>query len=147
MLHAACGKCRAQIIATCAPLHNFVVYIFATKACIDNQRNLLNSNISSTCSHNMANFGRLMAEIGWWVWGTPANSTGFSVLALLLQRRCSPEANQTLHDVWPSPGLIHYVYIFWGLLPGANFTASKSWVLLSWQHYCMALDHWASAKL
>ena len=27
----------------------------------------------------------------------------------LLQRRRLPEANQTLHDVWPSPGLVHYI--------------------------------------
>jgi len=35
-----------------------------------------------------------------------------------------------------------------GILPGANLIfASKSCVLLYWQHYCTALDHWASAKL
>jgi len=55
----------------------------------------------------------LTIEIGLPVWGTPANFNWFRVLALLLQRRHSPEANQTLHDVWPSPGLVHYVYIFW----------------------------------
>ena len=32
-------------------------YIFATKACIDNWKNLLNGNISSICHHNMVNFG------------------------------------------------------------------------------------------
>ena len=42
---------------------------------------------------------------------------GFRVLALLLHRRCSTEVNQTFHDAWPSPGLVHYVYTFWGLLP------------------------------
>ena len=31
--------------------------IFATKPCIDNRKNLLNSNTSSTCPHNMVNFG------------------------------------------------------------------------------------------
>jgi len=36
-------------------------------------KNLLNSNISSTCLHNMVNFGPLTAEICWRVWGTPAN--------------------------------------------------------------------------
>jgi len=36
-------------------------------------KNELNSHISSTCSHNMVNFGPLTAEIGWRVWGTPAN--------------------------------------------------------------------------
>ena len=32
----------------------------------------------------MANFGPLTAEIGWWVWDTPANFNDFRVLALLL---------------------------------------------------------------
>jgi len=56
----------------------------------------------------MVNFGPLAAEIGPVVWGTQANFNGFRVLAALLQRRLSPEANQTLHDVWPSPGLLQY---------------------------------------
>ena len=60
-------------------------YIFATKARIKNRKkNLLSSNISSTCSHNMVNFGPLAAEIGSVVWGTPANFNGFRVLAALL---------------------------------------------------------------
>jgi len=37
------------------------------------EKNLLNSNISSTCPHNMVNFGPLTAEIGWRVWSIPAN--------------------------------------------------------------------------
>jgi len=67
--------------------------------------------MSSTCPHNMVNFGLLAAEICWRVWGTPANFNGFRVLAALLQRRRSAEANQTLHDVWPCPALLHYMYI------------------------------------
>jgi len=39
---------------------------------------LLNSNISSTCPHNMANVGPLTAEIGFPVWGTQHISTGFA---------------------------------------------------------------------
>jgi len=55
--------------------------IFATKAHTDNRKkNLLISNISSTCSDNMVNFGTLAAEIGLGVWGTPANFNGFYVL-------------------------------------------------------------------
>jgi len=80
--------------------------------------------------HNTANFGPLTAEIGWRVWGTPENLNGFRVLPSLLQRRHSPEANQTLHDVWPSPGLVHYIHIFRGsdriILPGAIFTLRPS---------------------
>ena len=60
-------------------------YIFATKACIQNQKkSLLNSNTSSTCHHNMANFGPLTAEIGSGVCGTPANFNWFRILAALL---------------------------------------------------------------
>jgi len=100
---------------------NLSDYIFATKACMDNQKNLLNSNISSTCPHNVMNFGLLTADIGWRVWGTPANFNGFRVLASLLHRRRSTEANQTLHNVWPSPGLVHYMYIFGGSRPLTEF--------------------------
>ena len=56
-------------------------YIVATKTCIDNRKNLLYSNISSTCPHNMVNFGPLTAEIDSGVWGTAANFNGFRVLA------------------------------------------------------------------
>jgi len=41
---------------------------------------LSNSNISSICPRNMINLGALAAEIGWRVWGTPANFNGFRVL-------------------------------------------------------------------
>jgi len=87
--------------------------IFVNKALSTIGKNLLSSNISSTYPHNMVNFGPIAAEIGSLVWGTPANFKEFRVLASLLQRHLSAEANQTLHDVWPSPGLVH----FRGFLP------------------------------
>ena len=76
------------------------------------EKNLLSSNMSSTGPHNMVNFGLLAAEFGLVVWGTPANFNGFPVLAALLQRRHSTETNQTLHNVWPLPGLVDCIYIF-----------------------------------
>jgi len=49
---------------------------------------LLHSNIFSTCPNNMVNFSPLTTtEIGWRVWGTPANFKEFRVLASLLHRR------------------------------------------------------------
>ena len=45
-------------------------------------KNLLSSNISSTCPHNMMNFGLIAAEIDPVVWGTPANFNEFRVLHL-----------------------------------------------------------------
>jgi len=52
------------------------------------RKNLLSSNISSTCPYNMVNFGILVAEIISLVWGTPANFNGSHVLAALLH--CTP---------------------------------------------------------
>jgi len=81
------GRKKSPKIAICAPSHNFVGYIFATKAGIDNRKkNLLSSNMSSKCPHNMVNFGPLAAEIVslLWVWGTPPHFNWFRVLAALL---------------------------------------------------------------
>jgi len=48
-------------------------------------KKVLNINTSSsTCPHNMVNFGPITAENCWRVWGTPANFNGFRVLAALL---------------------------------------------------------------
>jgi len=71
-------------------------YVFATKAHIDNRKNLLNSSISPTCAHNMVNFGPLPAEISWRLWGTPANFNGFRVLATLLHGTAVVSVSQTL---------------------------------------------------
>jgi len=71
-------------------------YIFATKALIDNRKNMLNGNVSRTCPHNMVNFGPLAAEICWRVWGTPANLNGFRVLAALLHGTLVVGVSQTL---------------------------------------------------
>ena len=69
----------------------------------------------------MANFGLLAAEIVLLVWGIPANFNGFRVLASLLQRRRSTEANQTLHNVWPLPALVDHIYIFGGCCSVTEF--------------------------
>ena len=105
--------------------------IFPTKACVNNRKqNLLNSNISSTCPHNMVNFGPLTAEIGSGVCGIPANFNGFRVLPSLLQRRRSPQANQILYGVWSFPALVHYryIYIFWGSCPLTEFCHNSLYV-------------------
>jgi len=117
------------------------------------EKNLLDSTISSTCPHNIANFGPLIAEIGSGVLSTPANFSGFRFLASLLQWCRLPEANQTLHNVWRSPGPVHYIYIFGGSCPLMEFCPVQNWltfkscILQYCQHYCTALQQQASAKL
>jgi len=99
----------------------------------------------------MVNFGPLAAEIGPVVLGTPANFNGFLVLASLLQRRHSTEANQTLHDVWPSHGLIHYMYIFGGCCFLTEICHVQNSLCIQvlrspyWYRYCTAPQQWASA--
>ena len=93
---------------------------------------MLSSNISSTCPHNMVNFGPLAAEIGLLVWGTPANFNWLRVLASLLHWSTNAlmEVNQTLHDVCPSPGLLRYTYIFGGSCPLTEFCQTQNRVCI-----------------
>ena len=72
-------------------------YIFATIWHISTigKKNLLSSNISSTCPHNTVNFGQLAAEIVSLVWGTPANFNWFRVLAALLHGTLVVGVSQT----------------------------------------------------
>jgi len=154
---AACGSLKiqdAKIVKNLPSGHHRTTlsgYIFATIRHVWTiGKNFLSRSISSTCAHNMVNFGPLAAEIGPVVWRTPANFNGFRVLAALLQRRRSTEASQTLHGVWPSHGLLHYMHF---LAPLRNFArckvhfASKSCAFVFWQRYCTALQQGASAKL
>ena len=101
VLHAARWKCRMQTSRQKSPSRHHCTtlsgYIFATKALTDNQKkNLLSSNMSSTCPHNMVNFGPLAADIGLPVWGTPANFNGFRVLAALLHGSQVVSVSQTM---------------------------------------------------
>jgi len=97
VLHSARWKYRMQKSPLGHHRTTLSGYIFAIKACIDNRKkNLLSSNISSPCPHNMANFGTLAAEIVLLVWGTPANFNGFHVLAALLHGTLVVGVSQTL---------------------------------------------------
>jgi len=73
----------------------------------------------------------LTAEIGRRVWGTAANFKDFRVLALLLQRRRSPEAPnfaQCLAVFWAGTLNIHFPGAFApkGILPGAKLMLRPS---------------------
>jgi len=122
-------------------------------------------------------YGELQPINGWDRFGSlrhPQQISTGNVLPFLLQRHRSPEANQTLHDVWPSPGLVHYVYTFGGscpwrnFVPYAKFTLRPSlafsyinncvfcciyccyhlwWIKAYQQRYCTALQQRSSAKL
>jgi len=107
VLHAARWNTKNRHLGTIAQLCQAISSQLRHLSTIG--KNLLNSNISSTCPHNIVNFSPLMAEIGSGVWGTPANFNGFCVLAALLHgslvvgvsqtlRHCTEGATYTLQD-------------------------------------------------
>jgi len=99
------------------------------KACIDNRKNLLNSNISCM-SHNMANFSPLTAEITSVVWGTQQISTVFASWL----RYCSDAPRKPTKMCMMFGRLLGWytIYTFSGVLapmgisPGAKFTLYPS---------------------
>ena len=100
----------------------FSGYIFATKARINNRKNLLSSNISSTCLHNMANFGPLAAEIGSGVCSTPANFNGFRIVAALLHSSVVVGVSQTLWQWTEGATCIRQAAITLGIGPHSSLT-------------------------
>jgi len=74
------------------------MYIFATKACIDNRKKIVKQQYLLHMSPQYRELRLTSDDICWRVWGTPTNFNRLRVLASLLQRLRSPEANQTLHD-------------------------------------------------
>jgi len=88
---------KRQKFTIWAPSHNFVGLYFCNEGTYgQSEKNLLNSNVSPTCPHNMVNFGQLAAEIRWRVWGTPANFNWFRSLAVLLHGTLVVGVSQTL---------------------------------------------------
>jgi len=77
-------------------------------------------------------------DIGRKLWGLPLWRKGSVTAATSFTG-----ANQTLHDIWPSPGLVHYIYIFGGFCPLTQFCqvqtslcvqVLRSPILVSLQH-------------
>jgi len=158
VLHVARWKYRMQKIAKNSPSgHHHTTLsgcIFATKACIGNRGKSVKQQY---VLHMSSQYGELRLTNGWHLFGslsTPANFNGFRVLPSLLQRRRSLKANQTLHDVWPSPGLVHYIYIFGGSCPLTEFCPVQNSLYVQVLHcpilaalLCTPLQQRASAEV
>jgi len=102
MLHVARWKYRTQKlrkkIAIWAPSRNVVgLYVRNEGTHRQSEKNLLNSNISPICPHDMVNFGLLAVEIGSGVLGTLRKLQRVScVLAALLHGTLVVGVSQTL---------------------------------------------------
>jgi len=51
-----------------------------------------------------------------------------------IAKLCRAISLQTLHDVWPSPGLVHYIYIFGGSCPLTGFCQVQRFSRCDQQH-------------
>ena len=125
-------------------------------------KNLLSSNISSRCPHNMENFGPLAAEIGPVVWGAPANFNEFRILAALLHGTPAVGVSRTLRcwapifdraaitlGIGPHSSLLLLFYVHNCTIYMLSFTLSKlrrplcqrlintkrnGWTFLAWSY-------------
>ena len=102
-------------IAICAPLQPWHVSTI--------RKNLLNSNIFSTCLHNIMSFWLVMSEIDWWVWSTQQISNSFASWL----RYCTNVARwtSTKHCMMFDHLLVWYPN---GVLHGAKFILHPSLV-------------------
>ena len=138
MLHAACLKYRMQklhkknrhlhtIAQLCWAVSSQLKYVLTTG------KKLLNSNISSTCPHNMVNFGPLMVR-SVYQFGAPQQ---VSMAFASWLRYCTNVDQWRSTKLWRcfavSWAVTLYIH-FWGLLspngilPGAKFTLHSSLV-------------------
>jgi len=91
-------------------------------------KKLLSSNMSSTCPHNMVNFGPLAAEIGLPVWGIPANFNGFRVFAALLHGSQIVSVSQICGIEQRAPPMFGRATIRLGIGPHSSFFIFYSFV-------------------
>jgi len=101
VLHGACCKYGTQKVVKNRHLGTIAQLCPAISSQLRHvstigKKKLLSSNASSTCSHNVVNFGPLATEIGSGVWGTPANFNGFRILAALMHGTPLLGVSQTL---------------------------------------------------
>jgi len=115
-------------VSVCLSHHHQRAITKLCRARVNNQKkNLLNSNISSTCAQNMVNFGPLTAEIDWEVWGKFQWVSRLSFITVPNSlNRGQPNFARCLAVSWAGSLYIHFG-VSWVLpanktLPGVKFT-------------------------
>jgi len=101
--------------------------IFTTKACINNWKTFVKQQY---LLHMSSQYDELQPtnSCDWFAsLGQPANFNRFCILVSLLHQRHSMEVNQTLHGVWPSSGLVHYIYISGSKSSGGSCPLTEFW--------------------
>jgi len=125
---------KSPKIPVCAPSHNFVELYLRNRQSEKSAKQ--QCDVSSTCLHNMVNFGPLAAEIDWLVWGTPVTPAYFNGIAYWL-RYCTDVAQRRSTKLYRMCGRLlgwYTIYTFWRLLPLTEFLAGRP-------------SHWALAHI
>jgi len=134
----------------CAPSHNFVeLYLHNQGTYRQSEKNLLDSNISPSCPHNM--FSALRPTGSWHRFvslGHPSEFQRVSRLGFITGATSlngsQPNFARCLAISWAGTLYIHFQGLLSRneILQGTKFTLRppKSCILLYWQRYCMALE-------
>ena len=125
LLHAAHRKYGTQKWCKKSPsAHHRTMLsgcIFATKACVDNRKKLIKQQY---VLYMAPQYGELRSTNGWDRFGSLGHPSKFqrvSHLAYVIAAMSLTGPNQTLHNISPSTGLVHYIYIFGGSCPLTDF--------------------------
>ena len=146
MLHAARWKYRRKNDSKNRHLHTIAQLCRAIswQGIYRQSKKLLNSNMSSTCVHNMANFGPLMADDLLASLGHPSKFQRVSRLAFItaVMSRSGGQPNfaRCLAICWAGRLYVHFRRLLptVGILPDAKFTLRPSLAFFYWQRYCTA---------
>jgi len=115
VLHAARSKYRTQNSPSGHHHTTLSGYMFT------NRKKLVKQHIPSTWSHQ---YGELRPITGWDRFTSLGHPTKFqrvSRLVFVTAATSLTGGQRNLHGVWPSPGLVHYIYIFRGSCPLTEF--------------------------
>jgi len=151
VLHAARWKYRMQKIAKNSPLRTFAQICRAVSSQL-RQVSIIGKKIVKPqyLLQMSQQSGELRPISGWDRFTSLGHPSKFQRVSRdgFVTAQTSLNAGQPnfAHDVWPSPALVHYIYIFGGSCPLTEFykvqnsLASNSCVLLYWQRYCTELQ-------
>jgi len=92
-------------------------------------KNLFKQQFSSTCPHNMVDFGPLMAEIVWRVWGTRAN---FSYIGSVTARHSSSGRQPNCSVQQTAPPIFGRAAIMLGIGPHSSLFVCCYFCCVSW---------------
>jgi len=128
-IYNACLKCAAggslQIqdakITQKFHLHTIAQLCRATSSQVRHVSTTGKNLLTALSAPHVLTYGELRPTNGWHRLVSLGHPSKFQRVSRLGFVTALTTVNQTLHDVWPSPALVHYTYIFVGACPLTEF--------------------------